>query len=234
MIDWTIKLHDTIIKTFPIAEGQTITIGRGKECDISIDNTAISRQHISISMNSGIYFVSDLGSTNGSFVNGKKIDTDEPVSESDTIVFGKFILTPADPMDSASRVSASIATDTMNIDDETVFVTGKKQPATAAQFKAKGSGPKITVIEGNASPKTLSLAGTSSLKIGSDSSCDLVVSGWFIAKTQAYIIKRESNHLLVPQRSWVGTYLNGCKISSEQILRPGDIVTIRSVSLRFD
>ncbi|MDD5759962.1 MAG: FHA domain-containing protein, partial [Desulfobulbaceae bacterium] len=152
MIDWTIKLHDTIIKTFSIAEGQTITIGRGKECDISIDNTAISRQHISICMNSGIYFVSDLGSTNGSFVNGKKIDTDEPVSESDTIVFGKFILAPADPTDSASRVSASVATDMMNIDDETVFVTGKKQPSPSTQFKAKGNGPKITVIKGNASP----------------------------------------------------------------------------------
>ncbi|MDD5758462.1 MAG: FHA domain-containing protein, partial [Desulfobulbaceae bacterium] len=163
-----------------------------------------------------------------------KIDTDEPVSESDTIVFGKFILAPADPTDSASRVSASVATDMMNIDDETVFVTGKKQPSPSTQFKAKGNGPKITVIKGNASPKTLSLAGTSSLKIGSDSSCDLVVSGWFVAKAQAYIIKRENDYLLVPQRSWVGTYLNDCKISSEQILRSGDIISIRSVSLRFD
>lgn len=234
MIDWTIKLHDTIIKTFPIAEGQTITIGRGKECDISIDNTAISRQHISISMNSGIYFVSDLGSTNGSFVNGKKIDIDEPVAESDTIVFGKFILTPADPMDFDSRVSASVATDMMNIDDETVFVTGKKKPAASAQFKAKGVGPKITLIKGNASPQNLSLAGISSLKIGNDPSCDLIISGWFIAKAQAYIIKKESDYLLVPQSSWVGTYLNDCKISNEQILRSGDIITIRGTSIRFD
>lgn len=234
MTDWTIKLHDTIIRTFPIKEGQTITIGRGKECDISIDNTAISRQHISLCMNSGIYFVSDLGSTNGSFVNGKKIDVDEPVSESDTIVFGKFTLTPADPADSGSRVAASAATDMMDLDDETVFVTGKKKPAATPQFKAKGAGPKLTVIQGNASPKELSLAGTSSLKIGNDPSCDLVVPGWFVAKAQAYIIKRDNAYLLVPQKSWVGTFINDSKISNEQTLRSGDIIAIRGVSLRFD
>jgi pSer/pThr/pTyr-binding forkhead associated (FHA) protein len=234
MTDWTIKLHDTIIKTFSIKEGQTITIGRGQECDISIDNTAISRQHISLCMNSGIYFVSDLGSTNGSFVNGKKIDIDEPVSESDTIIFGKFILTPADVMGSPSRVSASVSTDMMDIDAETVFVTGKKQPPASHQFKAKGTEPKLTVIGGNASPKILPLAGSSSLKIGNDPSCDLVIAGWFVSKAQAYVIKRDSAYLLVPQRSWVGTYVNDCKISSEKILRSGDIISIRGVSLRFD
>jgi len=234
MTDWTIKLHDTIIRTFPIKEGQTISIGRGKECDISIDNTAISRQHISLSLNSGIYFVSDLGSTNGSFVNGKKIDTDEPVSETDTILFGKFTLSPADPMDSASRVAASVSTDMMSIDDETIFVTGKKQPAPTPQFKAKGAGPRLAVIKGSASPKELSLAGTSSVKIGNDPSCDLVVPGWFVAKAQAYIIKRDNAYLLVPQKSWIGTYVNDSKISAEQTLRSGDIITIKGASLRFD
>lgn len=234
MIDWTIKLHDTIIRTFPIREGQTLTIGRGKECDISIDNTAISRQHISLCLNSGIYFVSDLGSTNGTFVNGKKIESDEPVSETDEIVFGKFTLSPSGPMASGRLVAASVSTDTLDLDSETVFVVGKKQPSPAPQFKVKGAGPKLTAIKGNASPKELSLAGTSSLKIGSDSSCDLVVCGWFVAKAQAYIIKRDKAYLLVPQKSWVGTYVNDSKISAEHILRPGDIISIRGVSLRFD
>ena len=234
MTDWTIKLHDTIIKTFPIADGQTITIGRGTECDISIDNTAISRQHISLCKNSGIYFVSDLGSTNGCFVNGKKIDTDEPVSGADSIVFGKFTLAPADPIGSTNRIAASVSTAMMDIDDETIFVTGKKQPLSTRQFKAKVAGPTLTVISGGASPKELSLAGISSVKIGNDPSCDIMIPGWFVAKTQAYIIKRDNAYLLVPQKSWVGTYLNDCKLGSEQTLRSGDIITIRGSSFRFD
>lgn len=234
MSDWTIKLHDTIIKTFSINEGQTITIGRGKECDISIDNTAISRQHISLSKNSGIYFLSDLGSTNGTFVNGKKIDIDEPVSGTDSIVFGKFTLTPASSIDVTNRVAVSVSAGTMDLDDATVFVSGKQQTAPHPQFKARSAGPRLTVIKGDASPREISLSKTSSLKIGNDSSCDLVVQGWFVAKAQAYVIKREDAFLLVPQKSWVGTYVNDAKITSERTLRPGDIITIKGTALRFD
>jgi len=234
MTEWTIKLHDTIIKTFPIKEGQTLTIGRGKECDISLDNTAISRQHISLCRSSGIYFASDLGSTNGTFVNGKKIATDEPVSENDTIVFGKFTLTGASPGDAGGRVAVSVSAATMDHDDETVFVSGKKSAASPPQFKPKAAGPRLTVLQGDASPREVSLGGISSLKLGSDSSCDLVIPGWFVAQAQAYIIKRDDSYLLVPQKSWVGTYVNNMKLSSEHILRSGDIITIRGTSVRFD
>lgn len=237
MADWTIRLNDTIIKTFSIREGQTITIGRGNECDVSIDNTAISRQHISLSMNNGIYFLSDLGSTNGSFVNGKKIGRDEPVSEEDTIAFGKFTMSPSSKSDAASKVATSISSDTMTHFDETIFVSTKKPAAPAppaGQFKPKQTGPRLIVLRGDASQKELSLASTSSLKIGKDPSCDLVISGWFVAKAQAYIIKRDKNHILVPQKSWAGTFVNDTKISDEYTLRPGDIITIRDTAIRFE
>ena len=234
MNDWMIKLHDTVIKTFPIKEGQTITIGRGKECDITIDNTAISRQHISLSLTHGIYFLSDLGSTNGSFVNGKKIGTDEPITETDTILFGKFTLSPILGGEETAKVSVSMSADTMGHDDATVFVSGKKPAPAGTHFKPKPVGPRLIVLKGDGSPRELSLAGTSSMKIGKDPSCDLVISGWFVSQTQAYIIKRDNVYLLVPQKSWAGTYVNDTKISSEHTLRPGDIITIRGNSLRFD
>ena len=234
MTEWMIKLNDTIIKTFPIKEGQTISIGRGKECDITTDNTAISSQHISLNLMNGIYFVSDLGSTNGSFVNGKKIKTDEPATETDTITFGKFTLTPASMAEATSRISASVSADTMADDDATVFVSGKRPAPVTNKFKPKAAGPRILVIKGEGRPKELSLAGSSSIKVGKDSSCDLVISGWLVAKTQAYIIKRDNAYQLVPQKSWAGTYVNNSKISSEHTLRPGDIITIRGTSLRFD
>lgn len=234
MADWTINLHDTTIKTFSINEGQTITIGRGKECDISLDNTAISRQHTSLSLHSGIYFVSDMGSTNGTFVNGKKIEADEPVSENDTIVFGKFTLTPLIHGETSVRVAASVSVDTMDLDEATVFVSNKKQTPPVQQFKQKSVGPRITVVRGDASPQTLSLGGTSSVKIGKDPSCDMVIQGWFVAKAQVYLIKRDTSFILIPQRSWAGTYVNDCKITSEHTLRPGDIITIRGTTLRFE
>ena len=234
MADWTVRLNDKTIKSFSISEGETISIGRGKECDVSIDNTAISRRHVSLALNGGIYFVSDLGSTNGTFVNGKKIGVDELVSETDDILFGKFHLCQAAESDYASELSSSVSADLMDMEDEKIFVTGKQKSAAKKQFAPKGKGPHLKVLQGNGSPKDLSLAGKNSVKIGKDPSCDMVITGWFVAKAQCYIIKREKDYCLVPQKSWAGTFINNEKASGEHPLRSGDIIKIRHTTIRFD
>ncbi len=234
MADWIITLNDKIIKSFSISEGQKITIGRGKECDVTIDNTAISRQHVSLSYNGSIYFVSDLGSTNGTFVNGKKISLDEPTSEQDSIFFGKFNLVHTSDQDHAERVAASVSTDLMDMEDETIFINKAQSAPQKKQFKPRNSDPRLIVLKGPGSPKELSLTGSSSIKIGKDSTCDIIVSGWFVAPAQCYIIKREAEYCIVPQKSWAGTFVNNNKIKTECTLRKGDIIKIKNTTIRFD
>jgi len=50
-----------------------LTIGRDKLCGISINDTRMSRQHAGIYYLAPDFFVKDLGSTNGVFVNNKKV-----------------------------------------------------------------------------------------------------------------------------------------------------------------
>jgi pSer/pThr/pTyr-binding forkhead associated (FHA) protein len=234
MAEWTISLHDKIIRTFSITEGQTITIGRGKECDVSIDNTAISRHHLSLALKSGIYFITDPGSTNGTFVNGNRIGVDEPISENDRVDFGKFAMQANLGEEPVEQLGSSASPDFMDMDDETIFVT-KKQPQTLKkQFKPKIKGNQLTVIQGSATPSEFSLAGATSVKIGKDPSCDIVVCGWFVGKAQCYIIKRDSKFFLVPQNSWAGTFINGVKIKTEQQLRSGDIIRVKNSQIRFE
>lgn len=235
MADWTITLHDKIIKSFSIDEGGEISIGRGTECDVTIDNTAISRRHVALTLSNGVYFISDLGSTNGTFVNGKKISAEEMVSIDDTIEFGKFRLVQAPEGIEAENMASSIASQDMDTEDETIFVTkASEKPQQKRQFKPKAKGPLLKVIQGNGTPPELSLAGTSSIKIGKDPSCDLIITGWFVGAAQCYIIKRENNFCLVPQKSWAATCINDSKVTSEHTLRPGDIIKIRSTLIRFD
>jgi diguanylate cyclase (GGDEF)-like protein len=46
-----------------------LLIGRGPDCDIRLPDSSVSRHHVRIEQDAGDYFVSDLHSTNGTFVN---------------------------------------------------------------------------------------------------------------------------------------------------------------------
>jgi pSer/pThr/pTyr-binding forkhead associated (FHA) protein len=64
-------------KTIPLVA--KITIGRDSVNDISIDNKLASRRHAVIQKIKNGFFICDLGSTNGTRVNGKKIEADKYV-----------------------------------------------------------------------------------------------------------------------------------------------------------
>lgn len=235
MADWIIMLNDKIIKQFPLEDGEKVSIGRGKEADITIDNTAISRKHISIESTAGIYLVSDLGSTNGSFVNNQKVSENVPVSDADQIEFGKFRLLAASNVDIDATIADSISANIMDLDEETVFVTSSHAttPQTQENPAFGENTAKLTVLNGNATPRDISLADKNSIKIGKAPKCDIVIPGFFVAKAQFYVFKRNSNYIIVPQKSWVGTFVNNSKISEELTLRNRDIIKVRNTSIRF-
>lgn len=56
-----------------------ITIGRNSDCDIVVDNKLVSRQHAVIQKIRDAYFLRDDGSTNGTFLNGRRIPNDKYV-----------------------------------------------------------------------------------------------------------------------------------------------------------
>ena len=234
MEEWTVMLQERPIKTFAIEEGGRVTIGRGSEADVVIDNTAISRVHAALELQNGVYFISDLKSLNGTMVNGEKISEMVPVSKNDTIDVGKFRLVPAAIGGEGSVSSSSVAS--MDLDDETVFVTRKKDSTAAKQQAPRvdaKEGPFLVVLQGEDSPARISLKGKSSIKIGKDPSCEVVVGGWFVAAAQCYIIKRDEKFYIVPQRSWASTRLNGLQIKDERPMHNGDIIEIRSTKLQF-
>lgn len=67
-----------------------VRVGRGEGADILIDNPAISRAHAEFRREGEGWVVEDLGSSNGTFVEGVRIDSPRPVSDGDEIGFGKF------------------------------------------------------------------------------------------------------------------------------------------------
>lgn len=76
---------------FPLPEDGEIVIGRSSELEMVLVEDMVSRRHAKISVESGDIFLEDLGSTNGSFVNGEKI-TRTRLAEGDRILIGTSII----------------------------------------------------------------------------------------------------------------------------------------------
>ena len=76
-------------RTFALAEGDNV-IGRDPRCDIWLDHSGVSRRHAQIRVAKGADrpVLTDLGSTNGTFLKGKKVDAPMPLADGDVIKVG--------------------------------------------------------------------------------------------------------------------------------------------------
>jgi hypothetical protein len=73
--------------------GDELTVGRASGCQIAIpDDTYVSQLHARIFRREGQVFVEDLGSTNGTFLNRKKVSAPVPVRRGDRLQIGKTVL----------------------------------------------------------------------------------------------------------------------------------------------
>ncbi len=76
---------------FPLKEEREIIIGRSSELDMVLVEDMVSRQHARISTNTAGVRIEDLGSTNGTFVNGEKIK-EASLTEGDRVLIGTSII----------------------------------------------------------------------------------------------------------------------------------------------
>jgi diguanylate cyclase (GGDEF)-like protein len=68
-----------------------VEIGRGDDCTFAVPGDQVSRKHASIHRILGKYVVADLGSTNGTFVNGERIEQ-QSLKDGDQIRVGELVL----------------------------------------------------------------------------------------------------------------------------------------------
>lgn len=76
---------------FPLKAEKQVVIGRSSELDMVLVEDMVSRKHARIILTSGVVMIEDLGSTNGTFVNGEKVKQ-ASLKEGDRILIGTSIL----------------------------------------------------------------------------------------------------------------------------------------------
>lgn len=76
-------------KYFKIRNKQKIILGRNSGCDVVLDyDDSVSGRHCEISFEDGIYYITDLNSSNGTYINGEKIHSKTRISSNDMLGLG--------------------------------------------------------------------------------------------------------------------------------------------------
>lgn len=68
-----------------------VMIGRSGVCDVQMHDPKISRQHAMLRLQAGVYYLEDLRSTSGTYVNGRRVTTHQ-LRDRDQIRFGDSVL----------------------------------------------------------------------------------------------------------------------------------------------
>jgi pSer/pThr/pTyr-binding forkhead associated (FHA) protein len=78
-------------RTYPMASEQ-LQIGRAETCEVILQDTYVSQMHARVFPKDGEWYVEDLGSTNGTYLNRAKVAQPSPVGAGDEIRIGKTSL----------------------------------------------------------------------------------------------------------------------------------------------
>ncbi len=84
-------------------EGRSVVLGRHPDCDIVLDSSSVSRQHARLVVDEGTYYVEDLRSRNGTYVNGQAVVDRQVLRDNDELaicdmVFSFHLAPPTGPL----------------------------------------------------------------------------------------------------------------------------------------
>jgi pSer/pThr/pTyr-binding forkhead associated (FHA) protein len=173
---------------FPLKPGKQIVVGRSSELDMVLVEDMVSRKHAKISCTEGKILIEDLGSTNGTFVNGEKIKQAR-LKEGDRVLIGTSIL---------KLIAQGNAP---QMDDQQVKRKLEEAAAATAARQTRSSSSMTGKIEEVPLPDLLQLFGTSKkngvLYIKNEHEGRI-----FLRQGKIYYALIDNNHDLGPQKSF--------------------------------
>ncbi|MGD8489142.1 MAG: FHA domain-containing protein [Anaerolineae bacterium] len=120
-------------------EQAELTIGRDESCDLVIPERQVSRQHARIRHEGGRHILEDLGSKNGTFVNGSEVVEPHPLQDGDEIQIALCCKLTFVGVDATAPVVLEEAFQglRLNVESKRVWVAGKElaPPLSLAQYR---------------------------------------------------------------------------------------------------
>jgi pSer/pThr/pTyr-binding forkhead associated (FHA) protein len=92
MAKLTVTVKGKVLREIMVPPDRKVTIGRDQSNDLQLDNTAVSRFHAVIYKHLWPFYVEDLESTNGTYLNGTMLRWKGTIKDNDIISIDKYEL----------------------------------------------------------------------------------------------------------------------------------------------
>ncbi len=93
---------------FPL-EGEQLTIGRDSSNAVAVNDAEVSRKHARLTFQGGKYVIDDLGSTNGTFVNGQRLAGPVVLKAGDVVSLGEQIVLMFDAINADAGATVAVS-----------------------------------------------------------------------------------------------------------------------------
>lgn len=194
-----------------------IVLGRDPGLDLVFNLTAVSRRHARLTLRGDSYFLEDLGSSNGTFLNGELVTVATPLNPGDQISLGHAVtLLFTGPMVTApeTQIAQSPLVQTV-IEDDSSLKTAIGSP----QLRIEVSGLASQTI-----PLTKSV-----ISLGRNTDNDIVIPSNIVSRYHARLEKTgEAYQLTVLPQATNQLLLNGKVVTGPSSLQPGDQIQVSS------
>ena len=227
-----LMFNNQVVKEYPLMK-ESITIGRNEDNTITVDNLAVSGYHARIDAAGKDYILTDLQSTNGTFVNDKKVISHK-LAHGDNVIVGKHLILFVGEGNEAPATKSGGKK--MDMDKTMMLDTAKQKELLAKQGgvakAAADESQKLGVISFIEGADLGEIELTKKLtKIGKADTSEIKLPGMFMPATAATISRRPSGYVITAMGSKLK--VNGEVIKDSVQLKEFDTIEIGKVKFQF-
>ncbi|NIT12859.1 MAG: FHA domain-containing protein [Candidatus Dadabacteria bacterium] len=216
VVSAVVTLDSKIVERYVLKPDIT-AVGRAQDNDIVINNPSVSRYHLFLQRKDGKVKLKDLGSGNGTYLNGVKVE-EAVIKPEDLILIGKFILKLEIEEDSTLRRQQEYS---KKHDGTVIYDTGAQDKYVGkVKHKAQSKGAMLRMLGGEEV-----MLDKNVFTIGKGQDADVQIRGLFTSEHQAKIVRLEDGTFRIFN---MGSFLNPTKVNgrpvTDQLLRDYDVI----------
>jgi pSer/pThr/pTyr-binding forkhead associated (FHA) protein len=201
------------------------SIGRKPDNDLCLEDPAVSGHHARVVKIQEVLFLEDLASTNGTFINDRKVDRKQ-LQDADVIKIGQYrMIYRQETMPADTAITTPAAPDT----DKTVVFAGYTAQDSTPVSQSFGL---VRVLSGKTDQAEYRLTKQLSV-IGAQEDAAIRLTGWFAPPMAAIIARRPHGYLVTMAEGGKQVFLNQKAVKGQAPLADGDVIEVAGVKLYF-